>query len=91
MLNLSPTYRNYKVTSGHILFVSPDEDNKVYDKVYDFESSNITETFRKIIPKIYRHITTLDFVTNPNLNLAPDKSRTMKDINKFIEVILADS
>lgn len=91
MLNLSPTYRNYKVTSGHILFVSPDEDNKVYDKVYDFESSNITETFRKIISKIYRHITTLDFVTDPNLNLAPDKSRTMKDINKFIEVILADS
>lgn len=91
MLNLSPTYRNYKVTSGHILFVSPDEDEKVYDKTYDFESSNITETFRKIIPKIYQHITSLDFVSDTDLNLAPDKSRTMKDINKFIELILLNT
>ena len=84
---LSPTYRNYKVTKGHILFVSPDIEGKVYDKIYGYDDSNNQE-LRALAKVIYQQITNLNFVENPDLNLPADKKNTLKDIRAFIEKLL---
>ena len=84
MLNNSPTYSKYKVTKAHILFVSPDVvDNKVYDKVYEYSDKEEAE-LRKLIQAIYQHIKTLDYLENPELALAPDADRKLKDIKEFM-------
>ena len=42
LLNLSPTYRNYEVKAGHILFVTPDKkDDKVRDKIYEIGRAHV--------------------------------------------------
>lgn len=87
LLNLSPSYRNYKVTKGHILFVSPDQEGKVYDKVYEYNDTDEAD-LKKLTKSVYHQITSLDFVSNPELNLAPDKSRTLKDIKAFVAQLL---
>ena len=35
LLNNSREYKDYRVTKGHILFVTPDKDGEVHDKVYE--------------------------------------------------------
>lgn len=87
LLNLSPSYRNYKVTKGHILFVSPDQESHVYDKVYEYNDTDETE-LKSLVKSVHHQITSLDFVSNPELNLAPDKSRTLKDIKAFVAQLL---
>lgn len=87
LLNLSPSYRNYKVTKGHILFVSPDADGLVYDKVYDYEPSEEAE-LKKLAKVVYRQITSLDFIENPELFLSPDKSKTLKEVKAFVARLL---
>lgn len=87
LLNLSPTYRNYRVTKGHILFVSPDNEGRVYDKIYDYNDSDETE-LKKLIKVIYEQITTLDFVENTEINLPADKKHTLKDIKAFVSKLL---
>lgn len=87
LLNLSRSYRDYKVTRGHILFVSPDDDGKVYDKVYEFSPADEAE-LKQLIKIIYQQVTSLDFVQNDDLFLAADKNRTMKDIRAFIAKLL---
>lgn len=87
LLNLSPTYRNYKVTKGHILFVSPDAEGKVYDKVYEYDEAGGKE-LRALAKVIYRQITSLEFVENPEINLPSDKKNTLKDIRAFVEKLL---
>lgn len=88
LLNQSPTYRNYRVTKGHILFVSPDVEGHVYDKVYEYDDAS-HEEMRALTKAIYYQITSLDFVENPELNLPADKQNTLKDIRIFIEKLLA--
>lgn len=87
MLNLSSNYRSYKVTKGHILFVSPDEDNKVYDKIYEFNENDENE-LKQLIKTIYRYLVSLDFIQDDEIFLAADKSRTMKQVKAFVERIL---
>ena len=87
LLNLSPSYRNYKVTKGHILFVSPDQDDRVYDKVYEF-SENEEAELKALMKVVYRQITSLEFLEDTDLNLASDKSRTLKDIKTFVVKLL---
>lgn len=84
LLSLSPNYRNYKVTKGHILFVTPDNDGKVYDKVYEFNEADDAE-LKQLIKAVYQQLVSLDFVQNNELFLAPDKSRTMKQTKEFIQ------
>lgn len=88
LLNLSPTYSKYKVTKGHILFVSPDEEGKVYDKVYEYDSLS-GEELKKLAKTVYGHIKNLDFLDDPELNLSADKSRTLKDIKNFVEKLIS--
>lgn len=64
LLNLSPTYRNYHVTKGHILFVAPDEDGQVHDRIYDFETAAADEIeFKQLVKAVYQAIYSLDFVS----------------------------
>ncbi len=88
LLNLSPTYRKYEVTKGHILFVSPDEEGKVYDKVYEYDEFS-GEELKKLARSVYHHIKNLDFVDDPELNLGADKGRTLKDVKGFVEKLIS--
>lgn len=88
LLNLSPTYRNYRVTRGHILFVSPDHDDKVYDKIYDYNDLD-DQQLKKLIKAVYHHLTSLDFVADEEMFIAADKGRTVKDVKAFIEQVIA--
>lgn len=87
LLELSPSYRGYKVTKGHILFVSPDVEGRVYDKVYEYDSTSGKE-LRDLAKVIYGQITSLDFIDNPELNLPADKKNTLKDVRAFVEKLL---
>ncbi len=87
LLNLSPNYRNYQITRGHILFVSPDVDGKVYDKIYEYNETDETE-LKQLIRAVYHQITTLEFVENPEINLPADKGNTLKDIRNFVTKLL---
>lgn len=88
LLNLSPTYSKYRVTHGHILFVSPDGEDKVYDKVYEYNDRDEAE-LKQLLKVVYHEISSLDFIRNPEINLSADKARTLKDIKAFVEKLLA--
>lgn len=83
LLNHSPSFQKYRVTKGHILFVSPDQDGKVYDKVYEYDQADEQE-LRALAKAVYHQIKSLDFLDNPEINLPADKSRTLKDVKAFI-------
>lgn len=87
LLNLSPTYRNYQVTAGHILFVTPDNEGKVYDKIYDYTPAS-AERLQKLVVNIYKLITSLQLVKDPAINLTADATRTLKNIKEFVDLIL---
>lgn len=87
LLNLSPTYRNYKVTAGHILFVSPDNDGLVHDKIYPYSDANATE-LKQLAKVIYRLITSLDFIHNPEVNLLADPKRSVKNVKEFVAKLI---
>ena len=92
MLNNSPTYRKYKVTKGHILFVTPDEEGKVYDKPLDFEEFELDgseERLKEIIKAVYKEATTLKFLDDEELKVEADKTKGMKEVREFIELLLA--
>ena len=92
MLENSTTFRKYKVTKGHILFVTPDEEGKVYDKPLDFEEfveDGEEERLRKLIKAVYMQATSLKFLDDEELKLEADKNRTIKDIKAIIELLLA--
>ncbi len=89
LLNASPTYRNYTVTNGHILFVNPDKDDEVYDKVYEYNDKDF-ETFKKLLSSVFFHIKNLDFLNEDSpLHIEPDVDKNHKDIKEFIELMLA--
>lgn len=91
LLNLSPTYRNYRVTKGHILFVTPDDDDQVHDRIYDFEmSANDDKEFKQLVKAVYRAIYSLDFVFDPKLNRAADAKNSLSTIKQFVDFLTHD-
>ncbi len=88
LLNNSPNWRKYTVTRGHILFVSPDKDGEVHDKVYDFNDEDERELI-ELIGAVYGQITSLAFLDDPEMMIEPNKNASMKDINKFVELLLS--
>lgn len=90
LLNLSPTYQKYRVTAGHILFVTPDAEGKVYDKVYEFNDTDEAE-LKRLAEVIYRQLTSLEFVSNPELFLPADKGNTLKDVRAFVDKLLTNT
>ncbi|MBR3264181.1 ATP-dependent helicase [Candidatus Saccharibacteria bacterium] len=87
LLNLSPEFMNYQVTKAHILFVVPDEEAKVHDKVYEYNNEDEIN-LKNLISAVYSHIKTLDFLSNPELFIEPDSNRKLKDIKEFIKLVL---
>ena len=88
LLNASPTYAKYKVDKAHILFVVPDKDGEVYDKIYEFNSDDELE-IKALIAAVYNEIITLDFMDNPKIFIPADQNLGLKDIKEFIELLLA--
>lgn len=87
LLNLSPTYHNYQIRAGHILFVSPDEEGKVYDKVYQYSDAN-GKDLKKLAKVIYHLITNLDFIHDPEINLPANPKHSLKHVKEFVAKLL---
>ena len=90
LVNHSRSYPNYTVTRGHILFVDPDQDDRVHQKTYVFNDDD-EATLCALVHSFYQHATSLDFVHDPDLMLEPDKSRTIKDIRNFIQRLVEEN
>ncbi|MBR3052007.1 ATP-dependent helicase [Candidatus Saccharibacteria bacterium] len=88
LLNNSPTYRKYKVECAHILFVVPDKDGEVYDKVYNFDEKD-EEELLELMVAVYGMVSTLEFMDDPEVFKAADRNKGLKDIKEFIALLLA--
>lgn len=89
LISQSPNFKGYTVNKAHILFVNPDPiTGKVYDKVYEY-SSESKQNFDALLSAVYRHITSLDFISHESpLAIHPDKKHTLKDLLAFIDLII---
>ena len=88
LLNNSTKYAKYKVKKAHILFVVPDKDGEVYDKVYDYNDSDEAE-IKALIKSVYEVVSTLEFLEDEELFVSPNDSLGLKDIKSFIALLLA--
>ena len=88
LLNNSRTYAKYRIKTAHILFVTPDNNDEVYDKKYEYNEKDETELIN-LIKAVYHEIATLDFLSDDSIFIAPDSALGIKDIKKFIELLLA--
>lgn len=90
LINNSPTYKNYKVEKAHILFVTPDNDGMVYAKTYEFDEEE-EKKLLKLMGVVYQKVVSLEFLGDPEIFVAKNKSLGVKDIINFIELLLAKS
>ncbi len=88
LLNNSAKYRNYRVERAHILFVTPDRDGEVYDKVYEFNDADEKELVN-LMKAVYESVSSLDFLDDPEIFKPADASLGIKDIKAFIALLLA--
>lgn len=88
LLNNSRKYVKYKVTRAHILFVTPDKDGLVYDKVYDYDEKDEKE-FLNLLAAVYKLVETLRFIDDADVFIAPDGTKDLKDIKEFTTLVLA--
>ena len=87
LLNLASEYSKYQVTKGHILFVSPDAEGKVYDKVYEFNAED-ERALKILMHAVYKQIKTLEFLDQPELAILPDQGKTLRQMREFVELVL---
>ena len=90
LLNNSLTWSKYKVEKAHILFVTPDKDGLVYDKIYEFNDKDEKE-LTNLVKRIYELISSLEFMENPEIFVPANNNLGLKEIKKFIELLLAES
>ena len=90
LLNNSREYRDYKVTKGHILFVTPDKDGELHDKVYEYDAKDEAE-FLRLLKAVYELVISLRFVDDAEIFVAADERFSFNDIKNFIELLLAKS
>lgn len=88
LLNNSVKYRKYEVKRAHILFVTPDKDDEVYDKVYEFNEKDENELLQ-IMEAVYNSVRNLDFLRDEEVFRVADNSLSIKDIKEFIGLLLA--
>ena len=89
LLNNSAEYSKYKVTKAHILFVIPDKaTGEVYDKMYEFTDAD-EQSLLDIMRAVYYQISTLKFINDEEVMISADSNKGIKDIKKFIELLLA--
>ncbi len=87
LLNHSREYSKYKVEKAHILFVTPDKDGEVYDKEYIYNNDEYAE-FLKLLSAVHHEMTTLEFMDDERVFVAPDEQKKLKDIKDFIALLL---
>ncbi|MBR3132450.1 ATP-dependent helicase [Candidatus Saccharibacteria bacterium] len=87
LLNNSPTYQKYKVKEAHILFVTPDKDEKVYDKVYEFNQEDEEELIG-LMKAVYDSVSTLEFLDDEDIFRTANTSLGIKDIKEFVALML---
>ena len=91
LLNNSREYRNYKVTTGHILYVVKDkEDDKVHKKSYVYNEKD-EAMFMGLLTTIYNMVKDLSFLDDPEVYVSADKGNNMKAVKDFITLLLAKS
>ena len=90
LLNSSPTYAKYKIEKAHILFVKPNHDGEVFDKVYLYNAEG-RENLLQIMKAIYFQIEDLKFLSDPEIMIPANKNFGLKEIKAFIELLLAKS
>lgn len=88
LLNNSPRFRKYQVKKGHILFVTPDADGQVYDRVYEFNAKDEAELL-ELMRAVYEQVVSLKFIDDAEIFVAPDKDKGLKGIKEFIALLLA--
>ena len=89
LLNNSPNWAKYKVEKACILFVVPDDkDGEVHVREYEFNEADEKELV-ELMQVVYKMVTTLDFVDDPEIFVAADKDKGVKGIKEFIELLLA--
>lgn len=87
LLNNSVAYGKYKVRRAHILFVTPDKkDGYVYDKVYEFNAED-EQALVSLMQAVYKLVLSLKFIDDPEIFIAPDKTKGIRDIKQFISGI----
>ena len=87
LLNNSPTYKKYKVERAHILFVTPDKDEEVYDKVYEFNDTDEKELI-ELMRAIYNAVESLEFMDDAEIFRPGDNTLGLKDIKNFVDKLL---
>lgn len=75
LLNNSHTFKNYKINQGRVVFVEPDQNDKMIDLPLVYNDEDIERT-KKLIQAIWQRIMQLDF---------PDISMYSKNINGTLE------
>ncbi len=75
LLNSSHTYKNYKISQGRVVFVEPEENDKMTDLSLNYSDADISRT-KQLIKAIWNRITLLDF---------PDTSGFSKNIKGTLE------
>ncbi|MBR2830917.1 ATP-dependent helicase [Candidatus Saccharibacteria bacterium] len=90
LLNNSREYGKYKIERAHILFVTPDRDGEVYDKVYEYDEKDEAE-FRKLLKSVYSLVEDLSFMDDAEVFIEADDGRKLADIKDFIALVLAKS
>ena len=88
LLNNSKKYAKYKVERAHILFVTPDSDGEVYDKVYEYNEDDEKELL-DLMRSVYRLVTSLEFLDDSEIMVSPSTARGLKDIREFVTLLLA--
>lgn len=88
LLKNSQEFRKYKIEKAAILFVVPDNDGEVHMREYEFNEAD-EEELVSLMHSVYGWVKSLMFIDDPRVFIAPDKNRGLKDINEFIELLLA--
>lgn len=90
LLNNSRKYGKYKVAKAHILFVTPDNEDKVYDKEYVYDSED-EKNLILLMQRVYEEISSLNFMSDPEIFVEANKNLKVKDILDFVAKLLAKS
>lgn len=88
LLNNSPMYSKYRVEKAHILFMRPDNDGEVYDKVYEYDAED-EEEFSGLLTAVYNQIRDLKFLDDPEVFKKASKEYGIQDIRDFVKLLLA--
>lgn len=87
LLKNSQEFRKYKIEKAAILFVVPDNDGEVHMREYEFNEAD-EEELLALMQAVYQLVSSLKFIDDPEIFIAPDKTRGLKEINEFIALLL---